>query len=135
MRADEAARETDEDAPEGAAFVVDVDGFEGPLDLLLELARRQKVDLARISILALVEQYLMEWLGICERRRGGVNGAGGAQPAPPPPPPSLPPKPPPPDEKHSPPPPPGYWNPFIPQPTRSAASVAATQPSYAKFGC
>ncbi|TNC16285.1 segregation/condensation protein A [Methylobacterium terricola] len=41
-----------------AAFVVDVDGFEGPLDLLLELARRQKVDLARISILALVEQYL-----------------------------------------------------------------------------
>jgi len=41
-----------------SAFVVDVDGFEGPLDLLLELARRQKVDLARISILALVEQYL-----------------------------------------------------------------------------
>ncbi|WP_288581277.1 ScpA family protein [uncultured Methylobacterium sp.] len=58
MRRDEAAREIDEDAPEGAAFVVDVDGFEGPLDLLLELARRQKVDLARISILALVEQYL-----------------------------------------------------------------------------
>lgn len=40
------------------AFLVDVDGFEGPLDLLLELARRQKVDLARISILALAEQYL-----------------------------------------------------------------------------
>ncbi|GLS19111.1 segregation/condensation protein A [Labrys miyagiensis] len=39
-------------------LVVDVDGFEGPLDLLLELARRQKVDLARISILALAEQYL-----------------------------------------------------------------------------
>ena len=39
-------------------FRVDVDGFEGPLDLLLELARRQKVDLARISILALAEQYL-----------------------------------------------------------------------------
>lgn len=38
---------------------VDVDGFEGPLDLLLELARRQKVDLHRISILALVEQYLL----------------------------------------------------------------------------
>jgi segregation and condensation protein A len=35
-----------------------VDGFEGPLDLLLELARRQKVDLHRISILALSEQYL-----------------------------------------------------------------------------
>ena len=41
-----------------AAFLVDVDGFEGPLDLLLELARRQKVDLARISVLALAEQYL-----------------------------------------------------------------------------
>jgi segregation and condensation protein A len=40
------------------AFLVDLDGFEGPLDLLLELARRQKVDLARISILALAEQYL-----------------------------------------------------------------------------
>lgn len=39
-------------------LVVDVNGFEGPLDLLLHLARNQKVDLARISILALVEQYL-----------------------------------------------------------------------------
>lgn len=35
-----------------------LDGFEGPLDLLLELARAQKIDLARISILALAEQYL-----------------------------------------------------------------------------
>lgn len=41
------------------SFLVDIDGFEGPLDLLLELARRQKVDLARISILALAEQYLL----------------------------------------------------------------------------
>ena len=40
------------------ALVVDVDGFEGPLDLLLTLARQQKVDLARISILALADQYL-----------------------------------------------------------------------------
>ncbi|WP_274630667.1 segregation and condensation protein A [Arvimicrobium flavum] len=40
------------------ALVVDVNGFEGPLDLLLHLARNQKVDLARISILALTEQYL-----------------------------------------------------------------------------
>ena len=40
------------------SFLVDVDGFEGPLDLLLELARRQKVDLHKISILALAEQYL-----------------------------------------------------------------------------
>lgn len=40
------------------ALVVDVDGFEGPLDLLLALARSQKVDLRRISILGLAEQYL-----------------------------------------------------------------------------
>ena len=40
------------------ALEVDVDGFEGPLDLLLNLARLQKVDLAAISVLALVEQYL-----------------------------------------------------------------------------
>jgi segregation and condensation protein A len=40
------------------ALVVDVEGFEGPLDLLLALARQQKVDLARISILALADQYL-----------------------------------------------------------------------------
>ena len=39
-------------------LVLRLDGFEGPLDLLLELARAQKLDLARISILALVEQYL-----------------------------------------------------------------------------
>jgi segregation and condensation protein A len=40
-------------------LVVDVAGFEGPLDLLLHLARGQKVDLARISVLALAEQYLV----------------------------------------------------------------------------
>lgn len=44
--------------PEEAVLVVDVGGFEGPLDLLLALARSQKVDLARISILALADQYL-----------------------------------------------------------------------------
>jgi len=48
-----AERETGE-----PALVVDVEGFEGPLDLLLALARQQKVDLARISILALADQYL-----------------------------------------------------------------------------
>ena len=49
----------EDDSPTGeVAFTVDLDGFEGPLDLLLELARRQKVDLARISVLALVDQYL-----------------------------------------------------------------------------
>ncbi len=40
------------------AFRVDLDGYEGPLDLLLDLARRQKVDLSRISVLALAEQYI-----------------------------------------------------------------------------
>jgi segregation and condensation protein A len=40
------------------SLVVDVAGFEGPLDLLLTLARNQKVDLAKISVLALAEQYL-----------------------------------------------------------------------------
>jgi segregation and condensation protein A len=41
------------------AMIVDVEGFEGPLDLLLALARQQKVDLAKISILALADQYLV----------------------------------------------------------------------------
>ena len=40
------------------SLVVDVEGYEGPLDLLLALARQQKVDLAKISILALADQYL-----------------------------------------------------------------------------
>src|SRR5580693_6363362 len=39
-------------------LLLKLDGFEGPLDLLLDLARAQKVDLAKISILALVDQYL-----------------------------------------------------------------------------
>jgi len=42
----------------GDALYLDLDGWEGPLDLLLDLARRQKVDLRRISILELVDQYL-----------------------------------------------------------------------------
>jgi segregation and condensation protein A len=45
-------------ASEADSLVLRLDGFEGPLDLLLDLARAQKVDLAKISILALVEQYL-----------------------------------------------------------------------------
>ncbi len=44
--------------PAVETLLLRLDGFEGPLDLLLDLARAQKVDLARISILALVEQYL-----------------------------------------------------------------------------
>lgn len=47
------------------ALIVDVDGFEGPLDLLLALSRSQKVDLRRISVLALAEQYL----GFVERAK------------------------------------------------------------------
>jgi segregation and condensation protein A len=46
-------------ADAGEALIVDVDGFEGPLDLLLALARTQKVDITKISILALAEQYLL----------------------------------------------------------------------------
>lgn len=46
-------------APTGdAALYLELDGWEGPLDLLLDLARRQKVDLKQISILALVDQYI-----------------------------------------------------------------------------
>jgi segregation and condensation protein A len=58
---DEFALEFEGAADRGAeepALVVDVEGFEGPLDLLLALARQQKVDLAKISILALADQYL-----------------------------------------------------------------------------
>jgi len=40
------------------AFLIDVDGYEGPLDVLLALARDQKVDLIHISILQLADQYL-----------------------------------------------------------------------------
>jgi len=43
---------------EADAFVLALDGFEGPLDVLLALAREQKVDITRISILALADQYL-----------------------------------------------------------------------------
>jgi segregation and condensation protein A len=53
----EKTEERTEAAP-GETLFVDVEGFEGPLDLLLALARTQKVDLARISVLALAQQYL-----------------------------------------------------------------------------
>jgi len=61
MSADELKFEADlpaERASDEPALVVDVEGFEGPLDLLLMLARQQKVDLAKISILALANQFL-----------------------------------------------------------------------------
>jgi segregation and condensation protein A len=50
--------ELSERAADEPSLMVDVEGFEGPLDLLLTLARQQKVDLAKISILALADQYL-----------------------------------------------------------------------------
>ena len=56
---DELAFEAVDDAvEEGRALILDIDGYEGPLHLLLELARMQKVDLARISILELADQYV-----------------------------------------------------------------------------
>src|SRR4051812_28492560 len=60
MEADEPFDEFETAAPvrEADRLTLDLDGWEGPLDLLLTLARGQKVDLAKISILALVEQYL-----------------------------------------------------------------------------
>lgn len=48
----------DDAADDGQGLLLDITGFEGPLHLLLELARQQKVDIARISILELAEQYL-----------------------------------------------------------------------------
>ena len=50
-------KETSDEAPEGQ-LVLDLDGYEGPIDVLLTLARDQKVDLTRISILQLADQYL-----------------------------------------------------------------------------
>jgi segregation and condensation protein A len=48
------------EAPDAAdRFTLDIDGFEGPLDLLLHLAREQRVDMLHISVLALAEQYLV----------------------------------------------------------------------------
>jgi segregation and condensation protein A len=49
--------------PPGESLVLRLEGFEGPMDLLLDLARAQKVDLAKISILSLVDQYLAVIVG------------------------------------------------------------------------
>jgi len=64
IKADQAPRATDawehedERDPADPQLRVDVGGFEGPLDLLLALARTQKVDITKISVLALAQQYL-----------------------------------------------------------------------------
>jgi segregation and condensation protein A len=47
-----------EAAPTAEQLVLDLDGYEGPIDLLLSLAREQRVDLAKISLVALADQYL-----------------------------------------------------------------------------
>jgi segregation and condensation protein A len=57
------ARLDDEDA-----LIVDVAGYEGPLDLLLALARTQKVDLAKISVLALADQYI-SFIAVAQKLR------------------------------------------------------------------
>ncbi|MFN3281754.1 MAG: segregation and condensation protein A [Tabrizicola sp.] len=62
---DQPGRLAPEDRLAAEALIVDVDGFEGPLDLLLTLSRTQKVDLRKISVLKLAEQYL----GFVERAR------------------------------------------------------------------
>jgi len=63
MIADNETESFEEDRPDYDAngaerLLIDIEGFEGPIDVLLSLARDQKVDLTRISILALAEQYL-----------------------------------------------------------------------------
>jgi segregation and condensation protein A len=50
--------ETEAISPQISKLLLSLDGFEGPLDLLLELAKGEKIDLSRISIVSLVEQYL-----------------------------------------------------------------------------
>src|SRR6476659_10097008 len=59
MMADAFETEIAERGTDEPALLIDVEGFEGPLDVLLALARTQKVDLAKISVLALAEQYLV----------------------------------------------------------------------------
>ncbi len=49
-------------------LIIEVDGFEGPLDLLLTLARNQKVDIAKISVLQLADQYLVFMEMVCKKQ-------------------------------------------------------------------
>src|SRR5262249_8098493 len=55
---DESFEQPGERRAPGEQLLVDLDGYEGPIDLLLNLAREQKVDLTRISMLQLADQYL-----------------------------------------------------------------------------
>src|SRR5258707_4691282 len=60
-----------EAALDGEALIVDLDGYEGPLDVLLALARAQKVDLLKLSVTRLAEQYLA-FVREARRRRFAV---------------------------------------------------------------
>ncbi|MGB1081794.1 MAG: segregation/condensation protein A, partial [Alphaproteobacteria bacterium] len=61
--------EDDGGAPEARdALILRLEGYEGPIDLLLDLARDQRVDLSQISILALVDQYL-QFMRLVKRKR------------------------------------------------------------------
>ena len=55
---DEAFEDPAKSGPNDSQFMLDLDGYEGPIDVLLNLAREQKVDLTKISILDLADQYL-----------------------------------------------------------------------------
>lgn len=68
----EDAESEPDDAADRTEFVLDLDGYEGPIDVLLTLARQQKLDLTRISILPLAEQYLVF---ILEARRVNLEVA------------------------------------------------------------
>ncbi|MFM8702198.1 MAG: segregation and condensation protein A [Hyphomicrobiales bacterium] len=59
---------TDDRASSDPVFILDIEGFSGPLELLLELSKRQRVDLHRISILALADQYLAFIDSVRDRR-------------------------------------------------------------------
>ena len=59
--------DAEDEAPTGPKLVVDLDGFEGPIDVLMSLAKEQKVDLVHISILQLADQYLV-WVHEARRQ-------------------------------------------------------------------
>ncbi len=68
MSALETVPEFDSAIAPDEALIIEVDGFEGPLDLLLALARNQKVDIAKISVLDLADQYLAFMDSVRNRR-------------------------------------------------------------------
>ena len=68
MTALETVPEFDTTITPDEALIIEVDGFEGPLDLLLALARNQKVDIAKISVLQLADQYLAFMDSVRNRR-------------------------------------------------------------------